>query len=131
MEAVKLPDDAALVAAARTGSPQAFAPIVERYKDAVFGVAFARLRRFHEAEDTAQDAFVRAYGSIDRLKDPAKLGPAALDRPALRPGRDWAKKRNVGFGRYKRASHTGADAVGSSRRQRASAIGTGSHRASA
>ena len=75
MKAVKLPDDAALVVAARTGGPEAFAPIVERYKDAVFGMAFARLRRFHEAEDAAQDAFVRAYGSIDRLKDPAKLGP--------------------------------------------------------
>ncbi|MBT4497969.1 MAG: sigma-70 family RNA polymerase sigma factor [Gemmatimonadetes bacterium] len=92
MEAVKLPDAAALVAAARTGGPEAFAPIVERYKDAVFGVAFARLRRFHEAEDTAQDAFVRAYGSIDGLKDPAKLGPW-LRSIALRCALDAIERR--------------------------------------
>ena len=34
--------DAELHASAMAGGPEAFAPIVERYKDAVFGIALAR-----------------------------------------------------------------------------------------
>lgn len=66
-------DDAALVAAL-AGGPEAFAPIVERYRDAAFGVALARLRNFHDAEDITQAAFVEAYERLGNLKDPARLG---------------------------------------------------------
>ncbi len=67
-------DDAALVAAALAGGPEAFAPIVERYRDAAFGVALARLRNFHDAEDVTQAAFIEAYERLGNLKDPARLG---------------------------------------------------------
>ncbi len=67
-------DDAALVAAALAGGPEAFAPIVERYRDAAFGVALARLRNFHDAEDITQGVFVEAYERLGNLKDPARLG---------------------------------------------------------
>ena len=66
--------DADLVAAALDGEPEAFAPIVERYQDAVFGVALARLRDFHEAEDAAQQGFVEAFERLENLKDPSRLG---------------------------------------------------------
>jgi len=48
-------DDAGLVATALSGGPETFGPIVTRYQDAVFGVALARLRNFHDAEDIAQE----------------------------------------------------------------------------
>ncbi len=67
-------DDAALVAEALAGGMEAFGPIIERYKDAVFGVALARLRNFHDAEDLAQQAFIEAYECLPRLKDPNRLG---------------------------------------------------------
>lgn len=67
-------DDAALVATALAGGPEAFSPIVERYRDAVFGVALARLRNFHDAEDVTQGVFVEAYERLGNLKDPARLG---------------------------------------------------------
>ena len=67
-------DDEQLVAVARAGGPEAFGPIVERYQDAVFGVALARLRDFHEAEDVAQQVFIEAFERLDGLKDPARLG---------------------------------------------------------
>lgn len=67
-------DDAALVEEALASGPEAFTPIIERYKDAVFGVALARLRNFHDAEDTTQQAFIEAYERLDRLKDPSRLG---------------------------------------------------------
>lgn len=68
------PSDAALVANALTNGPQAFAPIIERYKDAVFGVALSRLRNFHDAEDLTQTTFVEAFDAIARLKEPDRLG---------------------------------------------------------
>ena len=67
-------DDVELVTAALAGGPDAFAPVVERYQDAVFGVALARLRDFHEAEDVAQVAFVEAFERLENLKDPSRLG---------------------------------------------------------
>ena len=66
--------DAELYAAAMAGGPEAFAPIVERYRDAVFGVALARLRDFHGAEDVAQEVFVEAFERLGTLKDPSRLG---------------------------------------------------------
>ena len=66
--------DAELVSAARACEPEAFAPIMQRYQDAVFAVALARLGDFHEAEDVAQQAFVEAFHRLSGLKDPARLG---------------------------------------------------------
>lgn len=68
-------DDATLVARVLQGEPEAFGPIIERYKDAVFGVALSRLRNFHDAEDLTQTTFVEAFGRLDRLKESGHLGP--------------------------------------------------------
>jgi RNA polymerase sigma-70 factor (ECF subfamily) len=66
--------DAELHAAALAGGPEAFAPIVRRYQDAVFGVALARLGDFHEAEDVAQGVFLTAFQQLGNLRDPSRLG---------------------------------------------------------
>ena len=66
--------DETLVAQALTGGPEDFAPIVARYKDAVFGVSLARLRHFEDAEDIAQQAFIEAFQRLKNLKDPGRLG---------------------------------------------------------
>ena len=67
--------DEALVAEALAGGPEAFAPIIDRYKDAVFGIALSRVRNFHDAEDIAQTVFVEAFQRLGTLRDPARLGP--------------------------------------------------------
>ena len=84
--------DAELIAAAMAGGPEGFAPIVERYQDAVFGVALARLGDFHEAEDVAQDVFVQAFERLDNLKDPARLG-AWLRSITIHRGIDHLRRR--------------------------------------
>ena len=66
--------NAELHQAAVHGGPEAFGPIVQRYQDAVFGVALVRLRDFHEAEDMAQHVFVEAFQRLAGLKDPSRLG---------------------------------------------------------
>ena len=66
--------DRELVRAARAGSQEAFGELVARYKDAVFGIAFHRLGDFEEARDAAQDALVKVYLSLPRLRNPAAFG---------------------------------------------------------
>ncbi len=53
--------DRALVVAARAGSPDAFASLVDRYRAPVVRLAYRLTRDADEAKDIAQDAFFRAY----------------------------------------------------------------------
>jgi RNA polymerase sigma-70 factor, ECF subfamily len=67
--------DAYLVTAARSadGDERAFAELVRRYQRMVYAVALS-LVRSADADDVAQDAFLRAFRNLDLLADPAKFG---------------------------------------------------------
>ena len=67
--------DEALAAAAKAGDREAFESLVERYRDVVFAYAYARLRTRDEAEDIAQEAFVRALMSLSRFNVRASWAP--------------------------------------------------------
>ena len=67
-------DNCRLVAEALANGPDGFAPIIEQYKDAMFGVAWVRLRNFHDAEDVIQEAFIQAFQCLESLRDPHRLG---------------------------------------------------------
>src|SRR6185312_11855202 len=58
-----------LVRRTLAGDQEAFAALVEKYKDAVFNVAYRMLGNAAEAEDVAQEAFVRAYTQLRTYKD--------------------------------------------------------------
>ncbi|MFD1737586.1 RNA polymerase sigma factor SigW [Bacillus salitolerans] len=49
----------------KNGDQDAFSEIIEIYKDKVFQICFRMLGNVHEAEDIAQEAFIRAYINID------------------------------------------------------------------
>jgi RNA polymerase sigma-70 factor (ECF subfamily) len=66
---IDVPDEA-LVAAARAGDRAAFSLLVARHRDTVFAYAYARLWDRDEAEDVAQETFMRAYLALDRLRSP-------------------------------------------------------------
>lgn len=85
-------DDAQLLAAERAGGPEEFAPIVERYQHAVFGVALARLRNFHDAQDVAQTVFIEAFSRLDKLQYPNRLG-AWLRSMAIHKSIDYLRGR--------------------------------------
>jgi RNA polymerase sigma-70 factor (ECF subfamily) len=53
--------DVALVDAARAGSNDAFAALVDRYRGPVVRLAYRLTRDADEAKDIAQDSFLRAY----------------------------------------------------------------------
>jgi RNA polymerase sigma-70 factor (ECF subfamily) len=69
------PGDDALVASAQKGDQAAFAEIVRRYQRSVHRVAWALVRNDADADDLAQEAFVRAWGAIGRFQTGAPLYP--------------------------------------------------------
>ncbi len=59
--------DRELVDAAREGDGDAFGVFVRRHQKRIYRLAVHMLRDAAEAEDVTQDAFVRAYGALDRF----------------------------------------------------------------
>ncbi len=66
------PADRDLVLRTRRGEVQAFGELVRRYQSSVFNVCYRMLGERMEAEDLAQEAFIRAY---------RRLGTYDADRP--------------------------------------------------
>lgn len=63
-----------MVAESLRGSEAAYGELIGRYSHVVVGFSFNRVRDFQLAEDLAQDAFVKAYESLETLKEPDKFG---------------------------------------------------------
>jgi RNA polymerase sigma-70 factor, ECF subfamily len=63
------PDDMELIKEALTGRSQAFAALVDRYRDPVCGMAFASLGSFDDAQDVAQEVFIYAYLHLRELRE--------------------------------------------------------------
>lgn len=62
-------EDIRLVHRTLGGDQAAFTAIVEKYKDPVYNVAYRMLGNAAEAEDVAQEAFVRAYTQLRTFND--------------------------------------------------------------
>lgn len=85
------PDDRALVARAREGDEEAFRMLVERHRDRAHALADRILRSAPDAEEVAQDAFVRAWRALPGFRGEAAFGTwlhrivvrRALDRAAV------------------------------------------------
>ena len=60
--------DEELVLLARQGDPDAFDQLVGRHQSAVYRAALAALRVREDAEEVAQDAFIRAWRALDRFR---------------------------------------------------------------
>jgi adenylate cyclase len=63
-----------LVTHARQGDTAAFGTLVERYKQAVYGVCISLLHDFDLAQDLTQEAFLKAFQHLDRLAMPERFG---------------------------------------------------------
>lgn len=66
-------DDSVWVNRTLAGDQQAFARLVDRHKNMVFSIALKVLRNREEAEEIAQDCFVKAYQSLRSYKGDAKF----------------------------------------------------------
>ncbi len=67
--------DAAWVREAIAGDTEAFGRLVTEYQRRAVAVAYRILGNRDDAVDVAQEAFLRAYRSLDKLKEQARFGP--------------------------------------------------------
>ncbi len=70
---VEVLSDTELVALVLNGQQEAFASLIERYKDAVQNLAYRMLSNVTEAEDVTQEVFVRAYTQLATYKPTHKF----------------------------------------------------------
>ena len=66
-------DEQAIVSRASRGDTNAFALLVEQYRDYVFTIAYRILQKREEAEEAAQDAFVKAWKMLGSFKGTSKF----------------------------------------------------------
>jgi RNA polymerase sigma-70 factor (ECF subfamily) len=74
-EPVEPLDETALVVAAQGGDEAAFAAIVGRYQRSVYRVAYGLTRSSSDADDLAQETFVRAWQALGRFRVGEPLHP--------------------------------------------------------
>ena len=66
-------DDGAIVRAVLAGSPDAYGALVDRHAAAVFRIVRSAVRQQADAEDVAQEVFLAAFRSLDRLREPDRF----------------------------------------------------------
>jgi len=71
-------DEQELIASAKNGDTRAFGQLVRIHQGIALRVAYLVVRDPSEAEDVTQDAFVKAYRSLDRFRGEAPFRPWLL-----------------------------------------------------
>ncbi|WP_242132728.1 RNA polymerase sigma factor [Aestuariivivens marinum] len=73
------------------GDTKAFTVLVDRYKDLVFTLTLRMLKNREEAEEVAQDTFIKVYKSLNRFKGDSKFS-TWIYKIAYNAGLDRLKK---------------------------------------
>jgi RNA polymerase sigma-70 factor (ECF subfamily) len=69
------PAESRAVAAVKRGDATAYDYLVTKYAKRVTSVAWNIVRNAHDAEELAQEAFVKAYQNFGRFREPEPFGP--------------------------------------------------------
>jgi len=90
--------DQHLVERALQGDTRAFGTLVEKYQDFIFTIALRVVKVREEAEEVAQDTFIKAFQSLSGYRGDAKFSSwlySIAYRKALDSIRKNQKKRNI------------------------------------
>jgi len=68
------PSDKMLVRAVLAGDKAAYEKLYDRYAPLIRAVCYDTTGNLADAQDLAQDVFMRAYENLDRLRDPDRFG---------------------------------------------------------
>jgi RNA polymerase sigma-70 factor, ECF subfamily len=68
-----MPADSDLISRAAGGDPSAFQALVERHRSMVYRVAYQFAGNHYDAEDIAQEVFIKVYKSLDRFRQDSQL----------------------------------------------------------
>lgn len=61
-------EDGHIIRKCLNGDSAAFGFLVDKYKASVYAYVYSRLGNFHDAEDLAQEVFIKAYRNLRKLK---------------------------------------------------------------
>ncbi|MBV9786854.1 MAG: hypothetical protein JOZ51_01680, partial [Chloroflexi bacterium] len=73
-----LVDQSDLIVRAQQGDGTAWEHLVRQHQDAVFRLAYLLLGDADDADDVAQETFIRAFGALDRFDPSRPLRPWLL-----------------------------------------------------
>ncbi|MCZ7573186.1 MAG: sigma-70 family RNA polymerase sigma factor [Ardenticatenaceae bacterium] len=88
-------NESTLIARARQGDGAAWETLVRQHQEAAFRLAYLLLGDAVEAEDVAQEAFIRAFRALDRFDTARPFRPWLL-----RIAANLARNRRRAIGRY-------------------------------
>lgn len=87
--------DSDLVSRARQGDEAAYEALVEQHQEAIFRLAYLLLGDRSDADDVAQETFIRAFRALDRFDTARPFRPWLLQIAA-----NLARNRRRAIGRY-------------------------------
>ena len=87
-------DDLEIIEKCLAGDERAYRELVERYEHRVYSLALRMLRQAQDAEDVAQETFVRMFRALDRY-DPSRPFAAWLMTIASRLCIDHLRRRRL------------------------------------
>ncbi len=98
-------DDGDLITRFKGGDLSAFEDLVRKYQDRVYNLCRYMIQDTQDAQDAAQDVFLKAYGSLKAFKPDASLY-TWLYRIAVNTCLDYKKKRALSRRRTSQSSMT-------------------------
>jgi RNA polymerase sigma-70 factor (ECF subfamily) len=84
--------DAEIIARVRQGDREAYSLLVDRYRSAIYALAYHHLHHAEDACDVAQEAFVQGFLRLGQLRDPGSFVPW-LRQITLNECRRWHRCR--------------------------------------
>ncbi|UCH36261.1 MAG: sigma-70 family RNA polymerase sigma factor [Armatimonadota bacterium] len=88
--------DGDLVGLTRGGDTEAYGTLVARYQGHVYGLAYSLVGNWADAQDIAQETFIRAYVNLDQLREPPRFA-AWLRRVTFSVAMRWLKAFRPGL----------------------------------
>jgi RNA polymerase sigma factor (sigma-70 family) len=82
--------DAELVERTRAGEQEAYGTLVTRYQGHAYGLAYSLVSNWSDAQDIAQETFIRSYLNLDQLRKPDRFA-AWLRRVTFSVTMNWLK----------------------------------------
>lgn len=86
-------DDSTIVGKCQDGQTEQYGRLVDKYSARIINLGYAMMGNRHDAEDVAQEAFVRAYKGLARFQRKAKFS-SWLYQIALNLCKDYLKAKS-------------------------------------
>ena len=85
-----IPSDAECINLIRSGNQDAYKELISRYQGHVYGLAYSSCGNWTDAQDIAQETFIRAYLNLDQIQHPERFR-RLVARVAFSVAMNWIK----------------------------------------